>query len=97
MGTARSIASITGTAIGGGSKLLFKVWRSLRKGKSEVKRGARKFYKTLREHGIPEEEAKQITIAYAEPAWEMLSIRGVFRMIRELDEYNEIPAMPFGI
>ncbi|MGD9395501.1 MAG: hypothetical protein PVJ05_03645 [Candidatus Thorarchaeota archaeon] len=97
MGTARSIASITVSSIGGGSKLLFKVWRSLRKGRSEVKKGARKFYKTLRENGIPEEDAKQIAIAYAQPAWEILSIKGVLRLIRELDEDGEIPRMPFGI
>lgn len=97
MGTARSIASITGTALGGGSKLLFKVWWSLRKGRAEVKRGAKTFYKSLREYGIPEEEAKQIAVSYAQPAWEVLSIRGIFRLVRELDEDNEIPAMPFGL
>lgn len=96
MGTARSIVSITGTALGSGSKFLFKVWRSLRKGRSEVKKGAKKFYKTLRENGIPEEYAKQIAIAYAQPAWEILSIRGILRLIRELDEGGEIPGMPFG-
>ncbi|MHA2352939.1 MAG: hypothetical protein ACXAC0_00420 [Candidatus Thorarchaeota archaeon] len=97
MGTARSIASITGTAIGGGSKLLFKVWRSLRKGRTKVKKGAKEFYKTLREYGIPEEEAKQIAIAYAKPAWEILSIRGIMRLVRDLDEDGEIPMMPFGL
>ena len=97
MGTARSIASITGTALGGGSKLLFKVWRTLRKGRSEVKKGAKTFYKTLREYGIPEEEAKQIAIAYAKPAWEILSIRGIMRMVKDMDESGEIPMMPFGI
>jgi hypothetical protein len=97
VGTARSIASITGTAIGGGSKLLFNVWRTLRKGRAEVKKGAKTFYKTLRENGIPEDEAKQIAIAFAKPAWEVLSIRGIFRMVREMDEDNEIPMMPFGL
>lgn len=96
MGTARSIASITGTAIGGGSKLLFKIWWSLRKGRAEVKKGAKEFYKTLRESGVPQEDARQISIAFAQPAWELLSIRGVMRMVRELDEDNEIPMMPFG-
>jgi len=97
LGTARSIASITGTAIGGGSKLLFKVWWSLRKGRNEVKKGAKTFYTTLREYGIPPERAKEIAIAYAKPAWELLTVRGVFRMVRELDEDNEIPMLPFGI
>ncbi|MFW9976216.1 MAG: hypothetical protein ACFFDQ_13175 [Candidatus Thorarchaeota archaeon] len=96
MGTVRSIAALTGTAFGGGSKLLFKTWWSLRKGKSEVKKGAKVFYKTLRQNGIPKEEARQITIAFAKPAWEILSIRRIFRMVRELDEDNEIPTMPFG-
>ncbi len=92
----RSIASITGIAIGSGSKLLFKTWWSLRKGKAEVKKGAKVFYQTLRQNGIPQEEARQITISFAKPAWEILSIRGIFRMVRELDEDNEIPSMPFG-
>ena len=97
MGTARSIVSITGTAVGSGSKLLFKVWRSLRKGRSEVKKGAKTFYKTLREYGIPEEDAKQLAIAYAKPAWEVLSIRGIMRMVQDMDQTGEIPMMPFGI
>ncbi|MFX1560348.1 MAG: hypothetical protein ACFFBL_07155 [Promethearchaeota archaeon] len=97
MGTARSIASITATSIGGGSKLLFKLWWTLRKEKSEVKKGAKMFYKTLRKDGIPAGDAKQIAIAYAQPAWEILSIRGIMRMIRDLDENGEIPMMPFGI
>jgi hypothetical protein len=97
VGTTRSIASITGTAIGSGSKLLFKVWRSLRKCRSEVKRGAKTFYKTLVEHGVPKEDAKQIAIAYAKPAWEVLSIRGIFKLIRELDEDGDFPPIPFGI
>jgi hypothetical protein len=96
VGTARSIASITGTALGSGSKLLVKVWWSLRKGRAEVKKGAKAFYKTLREHGFPEEDAKEIAIAYAKPAYEVLTIRGIFRMVREMDEDNEIPVMPFG-
>lgn len=97
MRTAKSIASITGTAIGGGSKLLFKVWWSLRKSRSEVKKGAKEFYKKLRENGIPQENAREIAIAFARPAWELLTIRGIFRMVRMMDESNEIPMLPFGI
>ncbi|MBY8998010.1 MAG: hypothetical protein KGD60_09770 [Candidatus Thorarchaeota archaeon] len=97
MGTARSIAAITGASIGGGSKLLFKVWWSLRKGRAEVKKGAKAFYKTLRANGIPQEDARQIAIAFAKPAWEVLSIRGIMRMVRNLDEDSNIPMMPFGL
>jgi hypothetical protein len=91
------MASITGTALGGGSKLLFKIWRSFHKGRGEVKKGAKAFYKILRENGIPQENARQITIAFAKPAWEILTVRGIFRLVRKLDEDNEIPAMPFGL
>ena len=96
MGTARSIASITGTAIGGGSILLVKVWWSLRKGRGLVKTGAKTFYKTLVKAGIPREDAREISIAFAKPAWEILSIRGIFRMIREIDGVDDIPSLPFG-
>ncbi len=95
MGTARSIASITGTAIGSGSKLLIKVWLSLRRGKGQVKKGAKTFYNQLVKAGIPKEDAKEIAVAYAQPAWEVLSIRGIFRMIREIDGVDEIPDFPF--
>ena len=94
MGTARSIASITGTAIGGGSKLLVKVWWSLRRGRGLVKKGAKEFYNTLVKAGIPREDAKEIALAYAQPAWELLSIRGIFRIIREVDGVD-IGGMPF--
>jgi hypothetical protein len=97
VGNARSIASITGTAIGGGSRILIKVWWSLRKGRAEVKKGANEFYKTLRANGIPQENARQIAIAYAKPAWDVLSIRGIMRMVRDLDVDSDIPMMPFGL
>ncbi len=95
MGFARSIVSITGTAIGSGSKLLVKVWLSLRKAKNQVKIGAKTFYNTLVKAGIPKEEAREIAIAYAKPAWEILSIGGIFRVIREIDGLEDIPNLPF--
>ncbi|MFW9787214.1 MAG: hypothetical protein ACFFE2_09710 [Candidatus Thorarchaeota archaeon] len=96
MGRARSIASITVTALGSGTKLLFKIWWSLRKGRNEVKKGVKTFYKVLRESGIPQADAKQIAIAFAKPAMELLTIRGIFRMIREADDDEGIPMFPFG-
>jgi hypothetical protein len=80
VGKARSIASIIATSMGGGSKLLAKTWWSIRKGRGEVKKGAKEFYRTLVKHGIPSEEAKEITVAYAKPAWELLSITNLIRM-----------------
>jgi hypothetical protein len=96
VGLARSIASITGTAVGSGSKLLVKVWWALRKGRGQVKAGAKTFYNTLVKAGIPREDAREIALAYAAPAWEILSIRGIFRMIRDV-EGVDFPDMPFGL
>jgi hypothetical protein len=94
MGTARSIASIIATSMGGGSKLLAKTWWSLRKGRGEVKKGAKTFYNTLVECGIPREEAKEIAIAYARPAWEILSVRSLIKLAIE-SEGGEIPPFFF--
>lgn len=85
MGTGRSIGSIILTGIGGGSKLLAKTWWSLRKGRSEVKKSARTFYETLRKVGIPEEAAKEITVAYAKPALDILGFRKIFKLLMEMD------------
>jgi hypothetical protein len=82
---ARSIATIVAASMGGGSKLLAKTWWSLRKGRGEVKKAAKTFYNTLVEHGIPQEEAKEITVAYAKPAWEILSVRNLIKMAIEAD------------
>jgi hypothetical protein len=86
VGKAWSIASIIATSMGGGSKLLAKTWWSIRKGRGEVKKSARTFYNTLLKSGIPREEARQITIAYAKPAWEILSVRSLIRMAIEAEE-----------
>ena len=85
MGKARSIVSIIATSMGGGSKLLAKTWWSIRKGRGEVKKGARTFYRTLVKAGIPAEDAKEIALAYAQPAWEILSIRNLIKMAMEMD------------
>ena len=85
MGKARSIVSIIATSMGGGSKLLAKTWWSIRKGRGIVKIGAREFYRTLVQSGIPREEARAITIAYAKPAWDLLSVRNLIKMAMEMD------------
>ena len=95
MGKARSIASIIGTSMGGGSKLLAKTWWSLRKGRGEVKKAAQTFYSTLVASGIPREEAKEITIAYAKPAWEILSIRNLIRLAIEAEGGESPPSFLF--
>jgi hypothetical protein len=86
LGKVRSIGSIILTSIGGGTKLLAKTWWSVRKGRNEVKKSAREFYKTLRIGGIPEENAKEITLAYARPAWEMLSVTNLIKMAMEMSD-----------
>ncbi len=86
MGKARSIVSIIATSKGGGSKLLAKTWWSLRKGRGEVKKATRTFYKTLLDAGIPKQEAKEIAVAYAKPAYEILSVRNLIRLAMEKDD-----------
>ena len=92
MGTARAIGSIVLTSIGGGSRLLTRTWWALRKGRAEVKNSARTFYKTLREAGIPDEDARAIAVAYAQPAFEILKIRNLIRMAMEMDESGSSPS-----
>jgi len=86
VGTARSITSIILTSMGGGSKILAKTWWAIKKGRGEVKKSASTFYNELVESGIPREDAKEITVAYAKPAWELLSVRNLIRMAIEMDE-----------
>ena len=85
MSNARSITSIILTSMSGGSKILAKTWWAIRKGRGEVKKSAKKFYNTLVASGIPREDAKEITVAYAKPAWELLSVRNLIRMAIEMD------------
>lgn len=93
MGNARSIGSIILTSIGGGSKLLTKTWWAVRKGRNEVKKSARSFYMTLRENGLPDEDAREIAIAYAEPAYEILTIRKLIKLATELSDSDSIPSV----
>jgi hypothetical protein len=90
VGTARSIASIIATSVGGGSKILAKTWWAIRKGRGEVKKGSRTFYNVLLKAGIPREEAKEITLAYATPAWELLQVRSLIKLAMEMDGDSSI-------
>jgi hypothetical protein len=91
VGTILSIGSVILTGIGGGSKLLAKTWLALRRGRSAVKNSARIFYNTLRDEGIPEEEAREIAVAYAQPAYEILKIRSLLKMAMEMNESETSP------
>ncbi|MHA1638224.1 MAG: hypothetical protein ACTSUO_01805 [Candidatus Thorarchaeota archaeon] len=82
---AREVASLVWTAMSGGTKLAAKTLLSIRRGKGQVKKGSRLFYKTLIESGIPKENALAIAKSYATPGYEMLSIRNLIRMARDLD------------
>ncbi|MFW9961769.1 MAG: hypothetical protein ACFFDV_12175 [Candidatus Thorarchaeota archaeon] len=91
MRTARSIGSIIITSLGGGSKLLAKMWWSLRKGRRAVKDSARIFYNTLRDAGIPDEDARELAVAYAQPAYEILRIRNLIKMAMEMSDSETSP------
>ena len=86
VGSARSIASIILSSMGGGSKLLAKTWWAVRKGRGEVKKSARTFYNTLLKSGIPREDARELAVAYAQPAWELLKIRSLIKLAMEMNE-----------
>lgn len=77
----------------GGTKLLAKTWWSIRKGRKEVKKSAQEFYQVLRDIGIPEEDAKEITLAYARPAWEMLSVTNLVKMAMEMSDNDSSPSI----
>lgn len=86
MGTARSIASLVWTAFSGGSKLLVKSYMAIRRGRNEVKKSARVMYKELVKEGIPTEDAKEIAVAYAKPAWEVLHMRKLIALAMEMGD-----------
>ena len=79
--------------MGGGTKLLAKTWWAVRKGRGEVKKAAREFYRTLRDLGIPEENAKDMTLAYAKPAWELLSTTRLIKIAMEMKENDLSPSI----
>jgi hypothetical protein len=86
VGTVKSIGFIILTSIGGGSKLLTRTWWAIRKGRNEVKKSARAFYNTLKESGIPDEDAKEIAVAYARPAYEILTVRNLIKIATEMSD-----------
>ncbi|MHA1772356.1 MAG: hypothetical protein ACTSYL_08075 [Candidatus Thorarchaeota archaeon] len=79
--TARIIAS----AIGGGSKLLVKVYAAMRRARKNVKQGSDVFYNTLVEQGVPKKDAKIIAKTYKSAGEEVLSIRKMIRLASRLD------------
>ena len=83
---ARAIASITWTAATGGTKAAVRMLLSMRRAKGQIKKGSKEFYKTLVDAGIPKDEAYQISEAFASPAMELLSIRNMVNMAKELSE-----------
>ena len=83
---ARAIASITWTAVTGGTKAVVRILMSIRRAKGQVKKGSKEFYKTLVDSGIPKDEAYQISEAFVSPAMELLSIRNMVNMAREMGE-----------
>lgn len=64
---------------------MVKLWWALRKARGEVKKSARTMYKTLVKEGIPDAEAREIAVSYAEPGWNLLQIRSIIRLIQEAE------------
>ncbi|MHA1906160.1 MAG: hypothetical protein ACW98Y_02610 [Candidatus Thorarchaeota archaeon] len=51
-----------------------------------MKKSAKTFYKTMLNDGIPKEVALDITSSYAGPGLELLKIRNIIKMVRELSD-----------
>ncbi len=82
----RAIGSIIWTSITGGTKILTKLLLVLRRSRGQVKKSAKTFYKTMLNDGIPKDVALDITSSYATPGLEMLKVRNIIKMVRELSD-----------
>lgn len=83
---ARAIGSIIWTSFTSGTKMLAKLYLSLRRSRGTVKKGSKAFYSSLVEYGIPKEFAQEITGSYASPGMEMLKIGNIIKMVQELSD-----------
>ncbi|MFW9907872.1 MAG: hypothetical protein ACFFEF_04795 [Candidatus Thorarchaeota archaeon] len=83
---ARSIGSIMFTSMKDGTKLLIKLLLVLRKSRRTVKRSSKQFYRTLRDSGIPEDFAREMTYAYTAPGLQMLKMGSLLKIVQELSE-----------
>ena len=84
--TARAIASIVWTGLTGGTKLVVKLLWTLNRGKAQVKKGAKSFRAGLVEYGIPEDIAWNITSSFTDSGIEMLKVRNLIKLVRELPQ-----------
>jgi len=80
----REVASIVWTAIAGSTKLLARSLAAILNGKGRVKVAKRRFRKCLRKHGIPEEMVNDLADSYAKAGEQMLSIRYMFGLLRQM-------------
>ncbi|TXT55105.1 MAG: hypothetical protein BAJATHORv1_40014 [Candidatus Thorarchaeota archaeon] len=87
MGTARLILS----AIGGGFKMMAKTYLAIRRGKGQVKDGAKEFYNKLQEYGVPKEVAREITSTYTKSGMDILSIRKMMQLASKFDDEEKVP------
>ncbi|MFW9848716.1 MAG: hypothetical protein ACFFF4_06225 [Candidatus Thorarchaeota archaeon] len=84
--TARAIGSIIWTSLTGGTIILTKLLWVLRKSRGQVKKSAKIFYQAMLRDGIPREVALDITSSYATPGLEILKVRNLIKMVRELSD-----------
>jgi len=82
----RAIGSIIWASLTGGTKILAKMYMSIRRGRGIVKKGSKAFYSSLIEYGLPHDFAHEITVSYASPGMEMLKLRNIIRMVQELSD-----------
>ncbi|MFX0108455.1 MAG: hypothetical protein ACFE7R_09245 [Candidatus Hodarchaeota archaeon] len=82
----REVASIVWTAITGGTKILVKTIAAYLNARWSVRNAKKSFRKKLQESGFPKETAEELADTYASAGQNMLSIRNLFRILREMPD-----------
>ena len=80
-----SILSLIKTVIFGGTKFLVKGLITIALAKRKVKKSKKAMQKTLVKQGIPQETAFELADSYASLGIEILSIRKLIKMAKEIE------------
>ncbi|NHJ13164.1 MAG: hypothetical protein EAX95_05770 [Candidatus Thorarchaeota archaeon] len=88
----REVASIVWTAISGSTKLLAKTTASVLSGKMRVRSAKSTFKKRLKTYGLPVEMVEDLAVLYALPGKQMLSIRYLIGLLRQIRDEESTTA-----
>lgn len=86
----KEVASIVWIALSGGTKLLAMTAASVLSGKVRVRNAKRVFKKHLKRHGLPEEMVNDLAEMYTLLGTQMLSIRHLIGMLRQVQRQEAL-------